>query len=120
MDLKEIDKLLQEYYPEGIDKKEMGLTISSIFLVPPLDIKNWSVERLEHNFLNAYSKDKDLDVQYENAVYLLFKPKNMNKFQDFVDNQYEENRLILADYDPAPEYVVLVFQLDSYWNKDFE
>ncbi len=36
-----------------------------------------------NNFLNAYVKDARKDVQYDNCVYLLFQPEDLDVFKDF-------------------------------------
>ena len=62
-------------------------TITSIFIVPTLSIPK---EKLADNgYINGYIKDGKREIQYENAVYLLFKPENLDKFRDFLDDEYE-------------------------------
>lgn len=96
---------------------ELKKTITSIFMVPTLKIGK---EKLtENNFINAYSKDASKDVQYNNAVYLLFHPKNLDKFREFLDDQYEKTKSIIDDYDYEGGFVVVVYQLDKKFSKDF-
>ena len=64
-------------------------TITSIFIVPTLSIGKEKL--LDNGFVNGYIKDGRRDAQYENAVYLLFKPKDLDKFREFLDK--EEKRL---------------------------
>ena len=75
---------------------------------------------LDNNYINGYIKDARRDVQYENAVYLLFKPENLDKFRDFLDVEYERTKSIIDDYDYEDGYVVVVYKLDSRFKKDFE
>ena len=92
-------------------------TITTIFIVPTLKIPR---ERLqENNFINGYIKDGNRDVQYENAVYLLFKPENLDRFREFLDEEYERTEALLDDYNYDNEYVVLVYKLDDEYVKDF-
>ena len=92
-------------------------TITTLFMVPTLKIGRENLT--ENNFLNAYIKDGDKDVQYTNGVYLLFHPKSLDKFREFLDEQYEKTKSIIDDYDYEGGFVVVVYQLDKKFNKDF-
>lgn len=97
---------------------EIKKTITSIFIVPTLSIGR---EKLTDNgFINGYMKDGRKDVQYENAVYLLFKPKDLYKFKNFLDSEYERTKSIIDDYDYEDGYVVVVYVLNQRLDKDFE
>lgn len=93
-------------------------TISRIFFVPTLNIPREALK--ENNFINAYIGDCNKEVNYENSVYLLFQPENATKFRHFLDEQYEQNKLIIEDYDYPERYVVVVYKLDEKWKKDFD
>ena len=71
-------------------------TIASIFMVPTLKIPKEQMSK--NNFINGYIKDLNRDVQYENAVYLLFKPENIDIFREFVDSEYERTQALIDDY----------------------
>lgn len=93
-------------------------TITSIFIVPTLNI---SREKLADNgYVNGYIKDGMRDIQYENAVYLLFKPENLDKFKDFLDEEYERTKSIIDDYDYEGGYIVVVYKLNSRLEEDFK
>lgn len=96
---------------------ELKKTITSIFIVPTLKIGREKL--LDNNFLNAYVKDGSKDVQYNNAVYLLFHPKNLDRFREFLDEQYEKTKSIIDDYDYEGGFVVVVYELNKKFNKDF-
>jgi hypothetical protein len=97
---------------------EIKKTITSIFIVPTLSIGK---EKLADNgYINGYIKDGKRDVQYDNAVYLLFKPQDLDKFKGFLDEEYERTKSIIDDYDYEDGYVVVVYQLNSRLEKDFE
>jgi hypothetical protein len=87
-------------------------TITSIFIVP-IFVKRDNL--LDNGFVNGYIKDLRRDIQYENAVYLLFKPTNLDKFRQFVDDQGET---LIDDYDYEDGYVVLVYSLSSISKND--
>jgi hypothetical protein len=65
-------------------------------------------------------KDGRKDVQYENAAYLLFHPKDLDKFKEFLDDEYERTKSIIDDYDYENGFVVLVYTLNPKFKKDFD
>ncbi len=93
-------------------------TITSIFIVPTLGIPR---DRLtENGYINGYITDSRRDVQYNDSVYILFKPENLEKFRDFLDDEYERTKAIIDDYDYEDGYVVLVYMLDDKYRRDFD
>jgi hypothetical protein len=93
-------------------------TITSIFIVPTLSIGRDKL--IDNGFVNGYIKDGMRDVQYENAVYLLFKPNNLDKFKVFLDGEYEKTKSIIDDYDYEDGYVVVVYEINSKLKNDIE
>ena len=93
-------------------------TITSIFIVPTLSIGRDKL--IDNGFVNGYIKDGMRDVQYENAVYLLFKPTNLDKFKIFLDSEYERTKSIIDDYDYEDGYVVIVYEINSKLKNDIE
>jgi hypothetical protein len=92
-------------------------TITSIFIMPTLKIGK---ERLLGNgYINGYIKDEERDVQYQNAVYALFRPKKMDLFREFLDEEYARTNQIVDDYDYPNGFVVIVYNLDEKFKKDF-
>ena len=70
--------------------------------------------------INAYAKDESPDaVSYENCVYLLFKPSNLDKFREFLDGEYERTKSVIDDYDYEDGYIVVVYKLNPKFNKDY-
>lgn len=97
---------------------EVKKTATSIFMVPTLKINK---DRLaDHNFINAYIKDVNREVDYKNAVYLLFKPTSFSAFNHFVENEYDRSPQIVDDYDYEGGFVVLVYVLNASYIDDFE
>ncbi len=96
---------------------EVKKTISTIFIVPTLKLNKDDLKA--NGFINAYAVDKRLDVQHKNAVYLLFKPKDLDKFRQFLDNELIRKQGIIDDYDYEDGHVVVVYKLDTKWKKDF-
>jgi hypothetical protein len=95
----------------------MKKTITSIFIVPTLQIGKDKL--VDNNYINGYIQDSRKDVQYENAVYLLFKPEKIDVFREFLDEEYERTKSIVDDYDYEDGFVVVVYQLDKKFKKDF-
>lgn len=93
-------------------------TITSIFMVPTLKISRDELK--DNGFINGYIKDAGKDAQYENAVYLLFQPKDLDKFREFLDKEYERTKAVIDDYDYADGYVVVVYELDPRFKRDFK
>jgi len=93
-------------------------TITSIFIVPTLSIGRDKL--INNGFVNGYIKDGMRDIQYENAVYLLFKPTNLDKFKNFLDSEYERTKSIIDDYDYEDGYVVIVYEINSKLKDDIE
>ena len=96
---------------------EITKTITTIFMVPTLGINK--DEAKKNGFLNGYARDSHRDVQYEGCIYLLFKPEDVDDFRDFLDGEYERTKSIIDDYDYADGYVVVVYELNSKFKRDF-
>lgn len=73
-----------------------------------------------NGFINAYIRDNRRDDQYKESIYLLFKPTDIDKFREFLDSEYERTKAVIEDYDYEDGYVVVVYQLDNKYNKDYE
>ena len=92
-------------------------TVTSIFMVPTLKITRSALQ--DNGFINGYIQDGSKEVQYEDCIYLLFQPKDLDKFREFLDSEYERTKNIIDDYDYQDGFVVVVYQLDKKFNKDF-
>lgn len=93
------------------------VTITTMFIVPTLNIDKGELKA--NGFINGYVSDDRRDVQYKNAAYLLFKPKDLDKFRKFIEDQTTLNKGIIDDYDYENGYVVVVYNLNKKWKKDF-
>jgi hypothetical protein len=93
-------------------------TISSTFFVPSLKINKDNL--LKSGYINAYFKDDNKDIQYEDCVYLLFKPENLRDFRQFLEEEYERTSNIIEDYDYGGGFVVVVYRLNPRYKKDFD
>jgi len=98
---------------------EIRKTITSIFMVPTLKIPKNALK--ENGFVNAYSSDVERDIQsYPGCIYLLFRPDDIPKFREFLDNEYERTKSIIEDYDYDEGFVVVVYKLNPRYSKDFD
>ena len=95
---------------------EIKKTITSIFIVPTLSIGREKL--MDNGFINGYIKDSRKEVQYEGCIYLLFKPKDLDKFREFLDVEYERTKSIIDDYDYEDGFVVVIYMLNEKLEKD--
>jgi hypothetical protein len=85
-------------------------TVATVFLVRPLRLCN-EKESLnpkdsnaaafikKHGFREAFLKDES-STEYEYPViYCLFKPPNLQEFNDFIQSEHEDGAIILDEYD---------------------
>ena len=87
-------------------------------MVPTLKFPKESLK--SNGFINGYIKDDKNETQYEDAVYILFKPENLDKFREFLDNEYERTKNIIEDYDYEDGFVVVVYKLNEKYKKDYD
>lgn len=92
--------------------------ITTIFMLPTLKIDREKIR--ENGLINAYVKDENKEVHYEGCLYVLFKPTDDHLFKMFVDEEYERTKSLIEDYDYDGGFVVLVYELNSKFNEDFE
>lgn len=98
-------------------KKEIKKNVTSIFMVPTLKINK---EKLFANgFINGYTRDAGRDMHFEDSVYVLFRPDNLVMFKEFVDAEYQRTKSIVDDYDYEGGFIVLVYELNPKFKKDF-
>jgi hypothetical protein len=96
----------------------MKTTITTLFMVFPLRISKNKL--LENGFINAYIKDEMNDIQYEDCIFLLFRPEFPSRFRKFLNLEYERTKAIINDYDYPNGFVVVVYKLDSRFALDYE
>lgn len=87
-------------------------------MVPTLKVPKDALR--SNGFINAYIKDNRREDQYKESIYLLFKPKDLDKFREFLDNEYDRTKTIIEDYDYEDGFVVVVYQLNEKYRKDFD
>lgn len=72
-----------------------------------------------NGFINAYVRDVRKEDHYDECIYLLFKPENLDKFREFLDSEYERTKAVIEDYDYEDGFVVVVYKLDDKYKNDF-
>jgi hypothetical protein len=86
-------------------------------MVPTLKTPKNSLRN--NGFINAYLVDNVSESTYEDCIYILFKPKDLDMFKDFLDSEYERTKQIVEDYDYEGGFVVVVYKLSQKWKEDF-
>lgn len=87
-------------------------------MVPTLKLGRMNL--LQNGFINGYIDDANKVLHYEDSIFLLFKPSNLDVFKIFLDDEYENTKKILDDYDYEDGYVVVVYKLPEEFKKDYE
>lgn len=93
-------------------------TITTIFMVPTMKIN--SEDMTNNEFLNGYIKEKIENNEYEDCIYILFKPSNLDMFRAFIEKEYERTKQIITDYDIPGGFVIVVYKLDKDFKEDFD
>lgn len=96
----------------------MKKTVTSIFMVPCLNIGKHTLDKF--GFINGYSDLKDKELAYgEEVIFLLFKPKDILVFKHFLEDQYDSAKNIVEDFGYAEGYVVIAYSLPLEFESDF-
>jgi hypothetical protein len=94
-------------------------TCTSLFLVPLLGIDKEALD--EFGFVMGYLDDVNHEIHYEESIYLLFKPKNLEEFNLFVRNETQNPaRSLVDDYDYEGGYAVLVYRIPQRFLQDYQ
>lgn len=94
---------------------------STEFLLPPLGLSRSLLSK--HGFIAAYMDDKNHEPHYQEAVYLLFKPTSITKFEYFLDCEYDRIKNIseiVEDYDYPGGYVIVVYRFPRKFLDDYK
>lgn len=93
-------------------------TITSIFMVPTLEICKYKMKT--NGFLNGYIDDVGKEDKYNDCIYLLFLPEDIDRFKKFLETEYERTVNVIEDYDYPEGYVVVIYKLNHKYKEDFE
>lgn len=83
-------------------------TDTTYFLMPVLGIKREYQDL--HNFIDSFLDDIGKQQHYINCIYILYRPTDMDSFQDFLEIEKERYQDVIDDYDYAGGYVVVVYK----------
>lgn len=87
-------------------------------MVPSLGIPRDTLRA--NDFLNGYEKDDSREEHHKDSCYLLFRPKNIDRFREFLDSEYERTKSIVEDYDHVGGFIVVVYKLNPKFKYDFD
>lgn len=94
-------------------------TYTTLFLVPVLGINEGYLKRF--NFINGYLNDVNHEVEYENCIYLVFKPSNLTEFELFVKSEKKRMKhYFVEDYDCGYGFVVIVYKIPELFIDDYK
>lgn len=99
------------------DDRATKATTSTILLLPTIGKNRRRL--LKYGFLNAYLDDKDYDIHYEEALYLLFKPEPSEKISELVSFERQDS-LFLDEYDYEGGYVVVVYAMQKKYLPEYK
>jgi hypothetical protein len=99
-------------------EEAIKLNCSTIFLLPGIGFQRRQL--LKYGFIAAYIDDKNHEPHYEDAVYLLFRPADMDSFQVFLDERYEKGVGVIEDYDYGKGYVVVVYKFPQEYAEEYK
>ena len=97
--------------------KEIGKNCTTIFLLAGIGLQRQDI--LQYGFISAYIKDKGHDIHYKDSVYLLYKPSNIEVFQDFLNSEYRRTPLLVEDYDYKGGYTVTVYKFPKEFMREY-
>lgn len=93
-------------------------TDTTIFLMPVLDINRSKMEL--HKFMDSFLDDVSRDVHHEDSIYILFKPDNLEEFEEFLEQEKERYKEIVDDYDYIGGYVIVVYKFPKEFLPDMQ
>ena len=93
--------------------------ITTIFIVPTLGVTSKILK--ENGYIRGYLKDQNCNVDYDfgQHVFLLFKPTDLKSFNFFLEEQYETNQLIIEDYNIDDNQIIVVYKLIEDLKEDY-
>jgi len=99
-------------------KQESVKTISSIFIMPTIR-PNISTLKA-HGYIASYGYDSMREIQYEDAIYAVFKPKDLETFNSFLEKEYKTDETVIDDYNYDDTYVVIVYKQLPEFKSDYD
>lgn len=91
---------------------------TTIFLLPAIGHNRQ--ELLPHGFIAAYLDDVNHGVHYEESVYLLFKPEDPVKFEEFLIAEHSTESKLIEEYDYGGGYTILVYKIMEKYLPEYQ
>lgn len=98
--------------------RKVKSTTTTLFLLPALGLCEEEMSE-SLGFIDGFIKDRDRPTSFRYPVYVLFRPKDLRVFQEFVDGEYARTPTLVEDYDYAGGYVVLVYHYPEKFQRDY-
>jgi hypothetical protein len=93
-------------------------TYTTMFMVPCIGIDRAKLK--EQGFMDGYLDDISREIQFKNAIYMLFKPTDYGSFNQFTEAERERGNSLVDDYDYEGGYTVLVYVIEDKWLPDYQ
>lgn len=95
-------------------------TVSNLFIVPLLRIGRGRLEGL--GFINSYliNGEEPDEVYPDTCIHLLFCPKYIEKFNDFILAQKESENQIIQERDYPGGFILITYKLPSKFDRDYQ
>lgn len=100
------------------ETKDSSKNCSTIFLLRGVGLDRQSI--LKHGFISAYIDDINHETHYPHAVYLLYKPKQIDVFEKFIQSEYKRTPLLVEDYDYPGGYIVTVYKFPKEFMEEYQ
>lgn len=94
------------------------ISATNLFVLPVLGIGREKL--LGVGFVEAFIKDELRELEYERAVYLLFRPERWDEFNVFVEEQRERRAPLVDEYSYSDGWAVLVYQFPEKFKRDVD
>ena len=96
----------------------INVNVSSLFLFPAVNLKSNRQRYIENGFDAAFYKlTNDEELGY--LVYALFKPYELDSFNEFLKEEYELNENLIGDISYGKEKIILIYKLNEDFIEDY-
>lgn len=99
------------------EKQELKANCTTMFLLAGIGLGRRNI--LKYGFISAFIDDKDHDPHYEDSIYVLFKPQEIEGFSQFMVMEIAKP-IFIEDYDYEGGYVVLVYKFPNEYLQEYK
>jgi hypothetical protein len=93
-------------------------SVSNLFLVPLLNIGRPRLDKL--GFINSYLYNSEEEDYPKNSIHLLFQPKSIEAFNDFILDERQAGNSIIDEKDYPGNLVMVTYSLPKRFEKDYK